>query len=314
MQVAPLYEDVADAPTGGKAWWVTAGDGIRLRVAIWPATDRGRRAGTVLLFPGRTEYVEKYGRVAQVFTRHGYAVLTLDWRGQGLSDRLLPERRLGHIRHFADYQRDVATLLNVAESRALSGPFFLVAHSMGGCIGLRALHDGLPVAAAAFSAPMWGVHMSAREWLLARVIAFFGPMIGLGNRPPPGQTLESQLVAEPFEGNDLTSDRATWDFMKAQIDRYPDLALGGPSLYWLRAALLETARLSPKPPPDVPVLTYLGSNERVVSPAAIRRRMACWPGGRLEIVPGAEHEIMMERAEVRDAFLAEAHALFVAQS
>jgi len=118
----------------------------------------------------------------------------------------------------------------------------------------------------------------------------------------------------PFDGNDLTTDRAMWDNMKAQIDRYPDLALGGPTLSWLRAALFETVRLSRMTPPDVPALTWLGTNERIVSATAIRRQMARWPGGRLEMVEAAEHEIMMERAQVRDGFLAAALDLFRAHA
>ena len=54
--------------------------------------------------------------------------------------------------------------------------------------------------------------------------------------------------------------------------------------------------------------------ERIVCKQAIRRRMAEWPGGRLEIHAGAEHEILMERPVHRDRFTAATLALFARHS
>jgi lysophospholipase len=73
---APLYSDVAEGPEGGKAYWVTARDGVRLRVAAWAKGTKG----TVLLMPGRTEYVEKYGRIAGDLAAEGFAMMAIDWR------------------------------------------------------------------------------------------------------------------------------------------------------------------------------------------------------------------------------------------
>jgi lysophospholipase len=38
--------------------------------------------------------------------------------------------------------------------------------------------------------------------------------------------------------------------------------------------------------------------------------MRSWPKGRLMLVPGAEHEVLMERPALREGFLAEAVALY----
>ena len=84
MELAPFDHALAEGPESARAYWITAADGVRLRVAVWPK-DNAR--GTIVLFPGRTEYVEKYGRVAEELTAAGYAVTAIDWRGQG---RALP--------------------------------------------------------------------------------------------------------------------------------------------------------------------------------------------------------------------------------
>jgi len=313
MEPAPLYEDVADAPAGGEAVWLTAADGVRVRAAVWPAAPDTAPRGTVLLFPGRTEYVEKYGRAARVFCAEGYAVLTLDWRGQGLTARAMADRRLGHVTDFAEYQRDLAALLDFAGARNLPVPFFLVAHSMGGAIGLRALHEGPAVRAAAFSAPMWGVQMEWWEPPLAWASALAAPLPGFGGKLTPRTDLDHALFVDPFEGNDLTTDQEMWEFMRCQLATYPDLVLGGPTLSWLRAALLETRALTRMAAPSVPALTALGTQDRIVHPRPIRQLMALWPGGALEMLEGSEHEIMMERPEIRSRFFAASLALFAAQ-
>ena len=66
-----------------------------------------------MIFPGRTEFAEKYGRVARELVARGLSVLVIDWRGQGLSDRHPGNAMLGHIEDFRTYQLDVAALLDL---------------------------------------------------------------------------------------------------------------------------------------------------------------------------------------------------------
>ena len=130
---APLYDDVAGGPPGGSALWLTCSDGVRIRVGFW--RPEAAAHGTVLLFPGRTEYIEKYGPAAADLAERGFAMLAIDWRGQGVADRVTDDPQVGHVAHFPDYQRDVAAALETAVQLDLPRPFHLLAHSMGGCIG-----------------------------------------------------------------------------------------------------------------------------------------------------------------------------------
>ena len=283
---------------------------MRLRVAVLAEG----RAGTVLLFAGRTEYAEKYGAVARRLRERDLAVVAIDWRGQGLSARLVPDAGVGHVAAFADYQRDVAALLAAADAEGLPAPRHLLAHSMGGLIGLRALMEGLPVASAAFSAPMWGIRLVAGLRPVARALGWASRPLGLGARYAPGTGPASYIAAAPFAGNLLTRDPEAYALMRAQVAAHPDLALGGPSLQWLHEALAEGAALSRRASPGVACLCGLGSDERIVDPAAIRSRMARWPGGRLMVQRDALHELLMERAEPREAFLGAVADHFAAHS
>ncbi len=306
MEAAPFFADVAEAPGGETCAWLAASDGVRLRAAHW----RGGTKGTVLLFPGRTEYIEKYGPAAGEFAARGYAMATIDWRGQGIADRLLDERAPGHVGRFGDYQRDVTALVAFARAEALPEPWFLLGHSMGGCIGLRALHEGLPVRAVVFTAPMWGIKMRPMLRPVAWVMATLAPMIGLGDRLVPTTSPMTYVLEVPCEGNLLTRDRAMFEFMQRQLTLHPELAIGGPTLQWLREALRETRALRALPSPALPCLTMLGIEERIVNSGAIRHRMDRWPGAEFDLVAGAEHELLMERPAIRARVYDRAAALF----
>ncbi|MEZ5715224.1 MAG: alpha/beta hydrolase [Paracoccaceae bacterium] len=300
MESAPFFAAIADGPEDGAAWWLRAEDGVRIRIGAW---GRDAALGTVLLFPGRTEYVEKYGRTARALAARGLATLSIDWRGQGIADRLVEDPATGHVHWFSDYQFDVTASLQAARDLGLPEPYYLIAHSMGGCIGLRALHDGLPVKAACFTGPMWGIGLAPATRPAAWAMAWGGRLLGLGHVYAPGTNATGYVATADFEDNLLTTDLDMWLYMKDQLVAHPELLLGGPSLRWLHEALRECRELASMPSPPVPAIAFLGSNERIVDTAAIHDRMARWPGGRLEMIEGGEHEVLMDGPET------EAHIL-----
>lgn len=308
MIPAPFHSGLADAPPAATTVWLTPG-AARIRAAWWKTGEKG----TVLVLPGRTECIEKYGRAAGELTRRGFSVAIIDWRGQGLADRALPDPMAGHVDDFAEYQEDFDAMLAEAERANLPKPYFMMAHSMGGAIGLRALLRGAPVKAAVFSAPMWGISMAA--WLrpVASVVTAIARPLGLGHRYAPTTSAECYLLQSPFDGNVLTTDREMWAYMRQQVKEVPELGLAGPTTTWLGAALRECAALMAAPAPNVPVITALGTAEKVVDIASIHLRMAGWSNGQLDLYPGAEHEIMMEIPSVRARFFDRAASLFEAK-
>ncbi|WP_342078685.1 alpha/beta hydrolase [Yoonia sp. SS1-5] len=307
MDIAPLFADIADGPGGGSAHWLQTSDGLRIRVGHWAKPDA---KGTVLIFPGRTEFVEKYGHAAQALADRGYASLAIDWRGQGIADRLLDNRAIGHVGRFIDYQKDVDAVIAHANALDLPRPFFLIGHSMGGCIGLRALMDGLEVKAAMFSAPMWGIQMSIALRPVAWGLSSMSKSFGFDEALAPGQFEQSYVLRADFPTNTLTNDKDMFDILRGQLHAQPDLALGGPSLRWLNTSLREMHRLSLRPAPAVPCITFLGSQEAIVDPARIKSRMHDWPGGALHVIAGGRHEMMMDAPNIRNTMFDQTAALF----
>ena len=293
---APYLDDIAEGPEGARAWWLSARDGTRIRFCVFPKGEKG----TVLMCPGRTEYIEKYGRLASELAARGYGMAAIDWRGQGLADRPAHRRDMGHVVSFDEYRWDLDAVRMAFDDLDLRHPDFLIGHSMGGAIGLRALYDGLPVRAAAFTAPMWGIRIAPALRALTPVILGLAGPLGFGKSFAP-----TTGPAKPmdFDDNPLTTDRDQFDYMIRQVATHPELALGGPSTTWLKAALAENRALMAMPAPDVPVLTVIGSREKIVETSAIHDRMATWPGGALMEVAGAEHEVLMEAPLRRSAVI-----------
>lgn len=299
-EAAPFRDDLTPAPPGGQVVWRHADDGVRLRLGAWHAAEA---KGTVLLFPGRTEYLEKYGRVLCDLTGAGWSVATIDWRGQGLSDRLDGDTMLGHVADFIDYQRDLATLMNWVEELGLPKPFMLLAHSMGGCIGLRALVEGLEVDRAVFSAPMWGIQMPVFARPLTYVLPPMARILKRENVFAPGTKPTSYIIDTGFAENMLTTDPETYGWLGEHAVSAPEFSLGGPSVQWVGSATRELDRLFAAARPDVPSLTFVGTDEQIVSVEAIEKYHATWPSGRLHIVDGARHEVMMEAPSMRQQFM-----------
>ncbi len=106
-------------PDGAVTGLIQTPDGVALRFARWdsPADARedakGDTKGTVCVFTGRSEFIEKYFETVRELRQRGFAVATIDWRGQGHSSRQLPDPRKGHVARFSDFEIDVATFMQL---------------------------------------------------------------------------------------------------------------------------------------------------------------------------------------------------------
>lgn len=281
---------------GGSVHWLGTPDGLRLRAAHWPAGPRG----TVLLLNGRVEFIEKYLEPVQELRSRGFGVWALDWRGQGLSSRLLPDPVPGHAVRFTDYLDDLDLLLDRLVLPGLQGrPLVMLAHSMGGHLGARLLarRPGL-FARAVLCAPMLDFRRKRGLTLRAvRLLAGAACLVpGVAARPGPGTSRLPPLY-RPFEGNPLTGCPGRYAADAAWMRDQPALRVGGATWGWLRAASASIAALNR---PDaaraitLPVLVLVAGDDRLVDNRATRRFAARLPDAELMEFPGARHELLRE--------------------
>lgn len=295
MEAAPLFQDLDGVPDGGEAAFVNTGDGTRIRVAFWQGGPK-----TALVFPGRTEYIERYGHVIRRLLDRDFNVAVIDWRGQGLSDRHENRTDRGYVAAFPDFQQDVAAMLAIAPIAAMPAPYTLFAHSMGGCIALRALSEGLQVESAVLSAPMWGLPHVPKVAPLLNAVTTWGKPLGLDTALVPGTKPEYYALTQPFKGNVLTGNPIQYARMGAQLRAHPELGLGGPTIRWAHEAAIEMEAMRTIPLPDIPLQIFVGSKEAVVDVKAISDRLPTLPNARLGTITAGRHEMWMETPEIQD--------------
>lgn len=309
MRPAPLYHDIALLPDGGEAFFVTTEDAKSLRIARWAGVTDA--SGTVLICVGRGEYLEKYDEVITYFRDAGYGVVIFEWRGQGLSERL-PHMVYGHVKRFDEYQKDVRAV--VSELSNMPGPLFVLAHSMGGLIASRAVAEGPlqgRVACLALSAPMYALSLPKVVRLFAPFVLRFLASIGLSKRPSIGVDERASFEKVPFASNNLTRSAERYAHWKESLTRHPDLRIGGPTIAWMVAALDETTAQLDAAVPDIPVLTLLGSKERVVSASAVLGQLERMPSATLVRVEDGLHETLMDGPEQTGPLLARLNQFFI---
>ncbi|MGL5446260.1 MAG: alpha/beta fold hydrolase [Rhabdaerophilum sp.] len=299
---------------GAQMQWLETPDGVKLRVALWPASVVDAQ-GTVFVLQGRSEFIEKYREVIHELGARGFATVAFDWRGQGGSDRQLRNPAKGHVEDFADYCLDLDTVVAEMKARNLPRPWSLMAHSMGGSIALMALGRGnSPFERAVLSSPLvaiagWGGSNLAR--IVARVLA----SIGLSQMFIPGGS-ELSRTTGPFQDNPFTRDEARFATMKNWLLAHPDLGIGDPTIGWVSAAFngLDTLQREDFGSENrTPVLILAAGADTVVSSRASQALAQRMRGASAIELAGARHEILMETDSTRalfwrafDAFVAKA--------
>ncbi|MEM6488868.1 MAG: alpha/beta hydrolase [Pseudomonadota bacterium] len=320
MRAAPLaagHRPVHPPPPGARSWDLglvaEAPDGVRLRVALWRAAGDAAGQGLAVFAPGRGEYLEKASLPVTALAARGYDVVALDWRGQGLSDRLGARPMVGHVDDFADFGADLAAVLALPEVAALGPPVLAAGHSMGGCILLGAVAAGaLAPGAMVLSAPMLGLGYRPAVRLALRTMARVGAAFGLARGWPPVTEPERPYLFRGFEDNCVTGDRGLYDWQVAALRAAPSLQIGLPSYGWLAAAFRAIDAVGEVRHLGCPALLLVGSREGIVSHDAIVAAAARLdqPLARFD---GARHDLFHEDAATRaavwariDAFLASA--------
>ena len=289
---ASFLNNVFKWPQAANTNYKATTDGIRVRTSFWAANDP---VGTVFVFPGRADYIEKYGGLANFCLSNNLNVIAIDWRGQGLSERLLDDKNIGHIEDFKNYQNDVEVIINEAKDAGLVKPWIIFAHSMGGLIGLRTLHDNPVFEKVVFTSPMWGIQMPPILKSGASIIMSLISLIGKMETYAPTTSPETRILNEEYEFNKLTSDIRNFKLLRQQLIQHPDLQIGGPSSAWVSAALDEIEFQIGKEPPITPALCFLGEKEEIIDNLAVREFCKNWDSCDLISIPNAKHDLLMEK-------------------
>jgi lysophospholipase len=293
----PVPEDVVSGT-------IKTPDGAELRFARW-APPPGRK-GTVCVFTGRGEQIEKYFETVRDLRDRGFAVAMVDWRGQGHSSRRLRDPRKGYVRNFSDYEIDAETFVQQVVLPDCPPPYFALAHSMGGAVMLRIARAGKRwFDRMVLSAPM--IDLPGRTTSLpVRMLVRSLRLLGQGGRYVPGGS-DKLTGTAPFINNPVTSDPVRYARNAAILEEDPTLGIAAPTIAWTDSAFRAMVGFRAHDYPSKirqPILMLAASSDTVVSTPAIEEFAYHLRAGSHLVIAGAKHEILQEQDRYRAQFWA----------
>ena len=288
-------------PAGAEAIDFAGEDGGYLRAGLFPLADA---RATAVLMAGRSEYMEKYFETVRDLHARGIAVAMMDWRGQGLSERLLPVRDKGHIQDFGVFRSDLRRFFTHVVATRMPGPYILMTHSMGGAPGLQILADGDDsYRAAVLCAPMTRLFANPAKRGLVRTLAATACRLGQSRASVPG-VKEHSL---DFDGNVLTSDEKRHARFRDIQAAGPNATIREPTYGWLHAAMAAMDDLHrPNRFAALTTPTLIISAERDDLVCSDDHALLAARSTLIErvLIKDALHEILMERDIYRDQYWA----------
>ncbi len=287
----------------------TLDDGWELRNISWPQRNKALDdfRGSLLFLPGRGDHYEKYLETLAELYESGLNVTAFDWRGQGGSGRMLEDPSIGHIKDFAIWIDDLSEIYkNWSENNP--GPHFLMSHSMGGHLVMRALAEkAINPDGVILSAPMLGLVSDLIPFFIRYNVVKLMTKIGLAEKNA-WKVSEKPFSLESARAKILTHDRERYEDEMFWWQHRPDVKLGPASWRWVEQAMKSTRALE-KPNAiehvETQILILATTADQLVDTNRIIKDAKRLPNCEL-ILYGKEaaHELLRECNEVRDDCMA----------
>ncbi len=288
------------APEGGVGEWFRGAGGLRLRLGYWPCVRPAR--GTIFISPGRGEPIEKYYEMVKDLRERDFHVVVHDWRGQGLSARLLPDRLKCHARSSEEFLDDFQRLLDVFEDRAPK-PWIMIGHSMGAALNLATLIKGEPrISGAFFTNPMLRIKTGRHSLWAVNFQTNWQLNHGRGTDYVP--ELFDDPFEHTFENDALTHDRDRYNLWHEQLFACPHLAVGSPTWGWLAFALKigetllkDKNRVAKKV--KTPMTLLCSGDDHIIHKGPTKAFARKLGKANYVEINGSEHEVLIESDEYR---------------
>lgn len=265
----------------------------------------------VVCLPGLSEFSEKYYETARTLLDKNIAFWTLDWFGQGGSDRYLKNRQKRHAVSFDEDVEDLRYFITEYVKHACVHPdvgripMAMLGHSMGATIGLKYLHKYPDMfECAALIAPLMGLQ-AVKSIPASALMPLSGALRAMGTSYIMGGS-DWKPEMRPFEGPEaLCTDPKRVKVHTAWFEHNPELQVGSPTYGWVYHALKACSAVRKQSfleQIDKTFLICAAEGEHLVDNARIKRACDHLEKCTFKMFEGAHHEIIMEKDEIRDEF------------
>ena len=283
------------APIGIQSYYIPMEDGINIRLCCWINDSEGQSSrGTILLQQGYNEFIEKYFEVIEEFLKRGFSVISFDWRGQGMSEKMLDNKNKAFIQDFSLHDSDLEKIMKDIIEPLFPRPYIGVGHSMGGCLMLSALYKHPDFFdQAILSAPMLGFKNEILLMPIIAILSLFSKNDSylLVSKPNMGKET-------PFENNDVTTDKFRYERTQRLVRKAPNLRLWGVTISWAKAVKNRLKSMRAKNWAEkikTKVLIINNLNDQVVDPDKINIMSKRLSESSIIEFNSTKHEIFMEK-------------------
>ena len=281
-------------PAGSKWHFIETSKNNKIRLAYWKV-DQSK--GTVLIQQGHNEFIEKYYETIKELIKLKFSVVSFDWRGQGMSDKILEYINKQHISDFKLHDDDLNFIVENILIRYFPKPYVAIGHSMGGCILLSNLkkYDAI-FSKMILSAPMLGFKYEFFLNFLLKLSQIFlkDDDFFLGSKPNYGkETL--------FDDNELTTDRDRYNRTLKLVRKKPEIRLWGVTTLWAKAVIkrLKLIRKTDWSKIETDILFINCLEDKIVSQKSIVESAKLFKNSMLIQFKECKHEIFMENNKAR---------------
>lgn len=294
-----------EIPSNATESMFTLKDGWLLRNITWPSKNINDESfkGSLLFLPGRGDHYEKYLETLSELEAAGLNICAFDWRGQGGSGRMLDDPTIGHIEDFAIWIDDLAQIY--AHWKASNpAPHFIMSHSMGGHLIMRALAEKvINPDAVILSAPMFGLMADPVPFFIRYNVVKLLNKIGLSEKHA-WKVSEKPFSPESARARILTHDTERYQDEMFWWQHRPDVKLGPASWRWVEQAMKSTHALNKANAIEhisVKMLILATTADQLVDTDRIISDAKRLPHAQLILFGDeAAHELLRETDSVRD--------------
>lgn len=286
QKIEGFYNDGKEGTFEGK-------DEVQIYYKIFEQENKEK---AILISSGRTEAAIKYKELIFDLFNNGYSIYIHDHRGQGLSGRMIEDPEMGYIDTFQFYIDDMKFFYDKYLKPNNYKKTYLLAHSMGGAIGMTYLEQNLnDFNAAAFSSPMLGFKPPGCD--IVKVLDGKKPKYALGEAAYKDDTTT-------FKGNILTGSEVRYYRMVNAFTKEPKAKLGGATYHWAHKSCQQFDYIFDNVDKiKTPFILFSAENEQIVDPYAHQKFIdAAQKLGKDCIayeVENAQHELLIEKDEQR---------------
>ena len=260
---------------------------------------------TIVIVHGMGEFFGKYREYMWYLYRSDFEVFMIEHRGHGYSEGKAPEMDVIYIDSYNTYVKDLycfiqQEVLPKSENRRL----FMMAHSMGGCIGTLFLEQHPEVfSAAILSSPMLKMKGANYSPIVVELISFYALISGKRKKLAPGQ---KHFTPTPkFEGCSALS-RVRFDYQLNQRIADPNYRMSAASFGWAMASLRATRKVIKNAVKiHIPVTVMTAGCDHLIDPEGYEKFREKVPQAVFHPYETSRHEIFNADDVSRKAYFAD---------